>query len=291
MTSPLKLYNKTELQMTTATQNTNPQSVLSLLSREISHRPLLGLLAVAICIVHVIGFIWLLQPSDAPQQAKVLKIVQVILPPKPEPKPEPKIEKPKPIPKKIPPKKQAGKPPVKEKTPVVKKQPVVHKPVTQPKVVVHKAVQQPRPQRILASKPTAVNVPTTIASPTKQWSPPAAIRSPIMATRPAAVSRPAQKIGNDGDSNVNSGVAELSGVKPSYPMMAKSRHIEGKCTVAFTITASGTISNAHAAGCSPPGAFESVSLAAIQRFRFKPRIANGKPVSQNASKTFRFDLR
>ena len=290
--------------MTIATHNTIPQNISCLLSYEISYRPILTLLAVAVTLLHLIGSIWLLQFSDTAKQSKPLKIVQVMLAPKPTPKPIPKTEKPKPkienlepIAKKIPPKKQTSKPfatPAKEKTVVINKHPVVaHKPTEQPKPIANKTVQQPKVQKLLTSKPTTVYAPPAVAAPTKPWNPPTTVHTPIIPSHPTTNlnNKPTPKVDNsNGNVNVNSGVVELSGTKPNYPMMAKNRHIEGKCTVAFTITASGSISNAHAAGCSPPGVFENASLDAIQRFRFKPRIINGKPVNQNASKTFRFNL-
>jgi periplasmic protein TonB len=84
---------------------------------------------------------------------------------------------------------------------------------------------------------------------------------------------------------------ELAQAKPSYPMQAKSRRIEGWVTIAFTVTASGSVSNAHVVGGSPTGVFDSAGLATIQKFRFKPKMVNGNPVSQSATKTFRFNLK
>jgi protein TonB len=249
--------------------------------------------------------IWLLQPTDTVKQVKALKIVEVILAPKPkiEPKPEPK-PKPKAVqpvpPKKIPPKKKAGNPPVKEKAPVVHKQPAqpkpksVQKPIEHPKsqVVVHKSVEPPRPQPVLTRKPTMAPAPTTFASSAKKWTPPVYAPTSSSSASKSAVRKSAEKTGNDGHDNntVSSGVIELVQAKPSYPMRAKSRNIEGWVKIEFTVTASGAVTNAHVVGASPPGIFDDAALAAIQRFRFKAKMVSGKAVSNVATKKFNFNL-
>jgi protein TonB len=293
--------------MTSATKNVKQASLLTVLASEVNHRSLLGLLAILVVLLHIIGIIWLLEPTDTVKPAKVLKIVEVVLAPTPKvipklepPKPKPEPPKPKPKPKKVPPQKKAGKAPVKEKAPVVHKQieqlkpKSVQKPIERPKpqAVVHKSVEPPRSQPVLTRKPTTASAPTTFASTAKKWTPPAYAPDSSSSASKSAVRKPAEKIGNNGhdSNNVSSGVVELAQATPTYPMRAKSRNIEGWVKIEFTVTASGAVTNAHVVGASPAGIFDGAALAAIQRFRFKPKMVNGKAVSGAATKKFNFNL-
>lgn len=301
--------------MTAVTKNVKQAPLLTVLASEVNHRPLLGLLAILVVLLHIIGMIWLLQPADMVKKAKVLKIVEVVLAPKPKvkpeleppkltpkpelPKPKPKIAQPVP-PKKAPPQKKAGKPPVKEKAPVVRKQieqpkpKPVQKPIERPKsqAVVHKLVEPPRPQPVLTRKPTMAPAPTSFASSTKKWTPSVYAPAVSSSVSKSTVGKPAEKNGNNGhdSNNVSSGVVELAQAKPSYPMRAKSRNIEGWVKIEFTVTASGAVTNAHVVGASPAGIFDDAALAAIQRFRFKAKMVNGKAVNGVATKKFNFTL-
>jgi protein TonB len=161
---------------------------------------------------------------------------------------------------------------------------------SKPKPVIHKQAELPRSQPVLTSKPTTLPAPTTFTSTAKKSSPP--IHAPATVSKPTA-SKPVEKTGNGGsdDNNVTSGVVELVQAKPNYPMRAKSRHIEGWVKIAFTVTATGSVTNAHVVGASPPDIFDASALDTIQKFKFKPKMVNGKAVNGEATKTFRFNLR
>ncbi|MFT4564719.1 MAG: protein TonB [Gammaproteobacteria bacterium] len=68
-------------------------------------------------------------------------------------------------------------------------------------------------------------------------------------------------------------------VAPIYPRRAVSRGVEGHCIVEYTVTRAGTTKDARiiSDGCTS-GLFESVSLAAALKFKYKPRIIDGEPV-------------
>lgn len=300
--------------MTFSTPGVKKSSLFEVLTEEVNYRSLIGLLTILVVMLHAMGIIWLLQPTDAVKQPKPVKIVAVTLTTtpkpkaelKPEPKPKPKIVQPTPQ-KKQPPKKMAGKPPVKEKAPVVTKQPVTHKRTEQPKPkpiahkpieppksppVMHKQAELAKSPPVLTHKSTALSTPPTFYSPAKITSPTAHAPQLSGFTSKNSGKKPAEKTGGGGHDNhsVNSGVVELVQAKPNYPMRAKSRHIEGWIKIAFTVTASGSVTNAHVVGASPPGMFDSSALETIQKFKFKPKIVNGKAVNGEATKTFSFKL-
>lgn len=82
-----------------------------------------------------------------------------------------------------------------------------------------------------------------------------------------------------GDSFGSAGGEYLPIVKinPKYPRRALRRNIEGYCTVQFTVTTSGSVKDPEPVDCMPEGVFEKSSMAAAMKFKYKPRVINGKP--------------
>tara|TARA_B100000378_G_C17983676_1_gene391406 strand:- start:298 stop:969 length:672 start_codon:yes stop_codon:yes gene_type:complete len=65
---------------------------------------------------------------------------------------------------------------------------------------------------------------------------------------------------------------------PQYPRRATQRGIEGWVLVQFTITAAGAVVNPMIVDADPPGIFNRSALRSIVKWKYKPRILNGKPV-------------
>ena len=66
-------------------------------------------------------------------------------------------------------------------------------------------------------------------------------------------------------------------VEPIYPRRALTRNIEGYVVVEFVVTASGSVRDPMVIVADPPGFFERAALNAVVKFRYKPRVVNGKP--------------
>jgi protein TonB len=64
-------------------------------------------------------------------------------------------------------------------------------------------------------------------------------------------------------------------VAPIYPRRAQTRGISGYCIVEYTVTTSGAIRDPQAVDCQPSGVFESASVKAAQKFKYKPRVVDG----------------
>lgn len=79
-------------------------------------------------------------------------------------------------------------------------------------------------------------------------------------------------LGGDGE------MIPITKIQPQYPSRASSRGLEGYCTVEFTVTEIGTTTNIVAVDC-PEKVFESSSIKAAGKFKYKPRVIDGKPVS------------
>ena len=75
-------------------------------------------------------------------------------------------------------------------------------------------------------------------------------------------------------------VVPLVRVNPQYPIRAAQRGIEGWVELEFTISRTGTVKDAQVTGYYPSGIFNSAALQAIRRWKYNPKMENGKPVER-----------
>lgn len=68
-------------------------------------------------------------------------------------------------------------------------------------------------------------------------------------------------------------------VAPQYPRRALINDVEGWVVVEFTVTPQGTVSNPRVVAEEPKGVFSEVAKNAVLKFRYKPRVVNGEPIS------------
>lgn len=66
-------------------------------------------------------------------------------------------------------------------------------------------------------------------------------------------------------------------VAPIYPRRALSRGIEGHVIVEFTVTRAGTVRDPVVVE-STSSVFERAALAAVLKFKYKPRVVDGEPI-------------
>ena len=93
-------------------------------------------------------------------------------------------------------------------------------------------------------------------------------------------------IGGPGGLNLGEGdMIPIVKAAYEYPTTASSRGIEGSCEVVFTVTETGTVKDAVAdpAKCltkegKPTSVFNRSSVKAALKFKYKPRVVDGKPV-------------
>lgn len=80
-------------------------------------------------------------------------------------------------------------------------------------------------------------------------------------------------------------------VAPVYPNRALARGIEGWVLVEFTVTAAGTVKDVVVADAKPPKIFDRAAITAAGKFRYKPRVINGKAVEvQGVQNLIRFEM-
>ncbi len=67
-------------------------------------------------------------------------------------------------------------------------------------------------------------------------------------------------------------------VQPMYPPEAAQRRIEGWVVVEFTITENGSVKNPRVVDAHPSSIFNHAALRSIRKWKYKPKIENGKRV-------------
>lgn len=84
-------------------------------------------------------------------------------------------------------------------------------------------------------------------------------------------------IGMNGASASDGEFLPIVKVAPIYPNRAATRGIEGYCIVSYTVTASGATRDPVVTDC-PNGVFANASKKAAMKFKYKPRVVDGKAV-------------
>lgn len=83
----------------------------------------------------------------------------------------------------------------------------------------------------------------------------------------------------------------LVNVTPTYPTRAASRGIEGWCQVSFTVTETGGVRDVIVVDAEPPEIFDTASIRAAEKFKFQPKVVDGKGVEvPNVQYVFRYQL-
>lgn len=67
-------------------------------------------------------------------------------------------------------------------------------------------------------------------------------------------------------------------VNPIYPPGAQSRGQSGWVLLEFTVTETGSVVDPVVVEAQPPGVFDDAAKRAVVKFKYKPRVVDGKPV-------------
>jgi protein TonB len=79
-------------------------------------------------------------------------------------------------------------------------------------------------------------------------------------------------------------------VDPVYPADAMRDRVEGWVELEFTVTETGSVRDIVVVGSQPSGVFDAAATEALSGWKYRPRIANGRPVAHRSNVTMRFDL-
>ena len=68
-------------------------------------------------------------------------------------------------------------------------------------------------------------------------------------------------------------------VQPIYPRRALSRGLEGFVMLEFVVTETGSVRDPVVIDAQPPGIFNRAAIQAALKFKYKPKMVDGKPVA------------
>jgi len=86
-------------------------------------------------------------------------------------------------------------------------------------------------------------------------------------------------------------VMPLVRINPEYPRREAARGIEGWVQLEFNITPAGTVDGARVIDADPKNAFDQAALKAIARWKYNPKIVDGKAVERRGIQVvLRFEL-
>lgn len=86
-------------------------------------------------------------------------------------------------------------------------------------------------------------------------------------------------------------VIPLVRINPEYPRRAQARGIEGWVQFEFTITPAGTVKDVKVIDAEPKGIFEDAATKAILRWKYNPKVEEGRAVERRGIRVvLRFDL-
>jgi len=94
-----------------------------------------------------------------------------------------------------------------------------------------------------------------------------------------------------GDSGADGDVIPIVRIEPQFPREALINGISGWVEVEFTIEPDGSVSKPRVVDSDPPRVFDRNAIRAIFKWKFKPRIVDGKPVARRAKQRLDFELR
>lgn len=95
---------------------------------------------------------------------------------------------------------------------------------------------------------------------------------------------------SSGEPTAEGDVIPIVRIEPQYPREALIQGVSGWVEVEFTIEPDGSVSDPRVVASDPPRIFERNAIRAIYKWKFKPRIIDGKPVARRATQRLDFNL-
>lgn len=85
-------------------------------------------------------------------------------------------------------------------------------------------------------------------------------------------------------------IIPLARIAPQYPRAAQIDGIEGTVKLEVIVNSDGSVRSAKVLQAKPRGVFEAVAVTAMLKWKFKPRVVDGKPVEQRGVQELNFTL-
>jgi protein TonB len=85
-------------------------------------------------------------------------------------------------------------------------------------------------------------------------------------------------------------ILPLQRILPQYPRDAARSRISGWVQLEVLVNADGSVRSARVVDSKPRGIFDAAAVAAVLRWKFKPKMTGGKAVEQRGSQKIEFSL-
>ncbi|HUS23711.1 MAG TPA: energy transducer TonB [Candidatus Binatia bacterium] len=93
-----------------------------------------------------------------------------------------------------------------------------------------------------------------------------------------------------GDMSGYSDLIPLVRINPQYPRQAMRDGISGWVQLEIEINPDGSVRSARPVAAQPRGVFESAAVQGVMKWRFKPKVVDGKPVAAKGLQRLEFNL-
>lgn len=93
-----------------------------------------------------------------------------------------------------------------------------------------------------------------------------------------------------GDPGAEGDVIPIVRIEPQFPREALLKGINGWVELEFTIEPDGSVSDPKVVDSQPRRIFDRNALRAIYKWKFKPRIVDGKPIARRARQRMDFTI-
>ena len=70
-------------------------------------------------------------------------------------------------------------------------------------------------------------------------------------------------------------------IAPEYPRRAAQLNLKGWVLLEFTVTTAGTTDDIRVVDSEPPRTFDKAAMRAVKKFKYRPKVVDGKPVVQH----------
>jgi protein TonB len=175
-------------------------------------------------------------------------------------------------------------------------------PETQPKEV--EPPPEPEMRMItpeLAPPLNLTNAPELPAVTPPKEAPPKAVDAPVVVQQtPAPPAKPAPAppaagkpgpASDTGEPVFDRDLVAISKPDPRYPPRALRAGIQGVVTIEFIVTPEGTVRDPKVIRSEPPDVFDDAAREGVLRWKFKPKIVDGKPITRRARLDINFKLK
>ncbi|MEJ0040320.1 MAG: energy transducer TonB [Gammaproteobacteria bacterium] len=85
-------------------------------------------------------------------------------------------------------------------------------------------------------------------------------------------------------------IIPLQRISPQYPRDAARARITGWVQLEVLVNADGSVRSARVLEAQPKGLFEAAAVAAVLKWKFKPKVVNGQSVAQRGAQRIEFNL-